>query len=116
MCNDHDLTPLPSSVTRRGVIGAAIALAGAGLASMGGPAQAVAAATANPSRPRPFGRPPLPAPLVIENGTMLDPLTGRVTEDAVVVLDRGKVVAAGDRDRTRGAGADGAGRARTAGL
>ena len=47
------------------------------------------------------GRPPVPAPLVVEGGTLLDPLTGHVVEDAVVVLARGVVLAAGTRDATR---------------
>ncbi|MEU6127472.1 amidohydrolase family protein, partial [Streptomyces sp. NPDC047123] len=39
--------------------------------------------------------------LVIEGGTLLDPATGEVTEDAVVVIADGIVRAAGRRGRTR---------------
>ncbi|NIK58596.1 amidohydrolase family protein [Kribbella shirazensis] len=99
MCRDHDeIEPLPSAVSRRGVIGGAIALAGAGLAALELPASAAGERSAGP-----LGSPPVPPPLVIENGTLLDPLTGRVVEDAVVVLDRGKVVVAGNRSQTRDA-------------
>lgn len=115
MCLDHDVTPPPSSVTRRGVIGGAIALASAGLATAGLPAHAAGAdeSTRSGDGKGKFGRPPVPPPLVIENGILLDPLTGRVTEDAVVVLERGRVVAAGNRDHTDRAVAAVSGRART---
>ncbi|MFF0341507.1 amidohydrolase family protein [Kribbella sp. NPDC004875] len=108
MCRDHDeVEPLPSSISRRGVIGGAIALAGAGLAAVGLPAEA-----AGPGEARSLGRPPVPQAVVVENGIVLDPLTGRVVEDAVVVLDRGKVVAVGNRSQTRAAVAEVNGRAR----
>ncbi|MGW6196845.1 amidohydrolase family protein [Kribbella sp. NPDC055110] len=95
MCRDHDeVEPLPSSISRRGVIGGAMALVGVGLAALELPAEAAGA-------PRSLGSPPVSGAVVVENGTLLDPLTGRVVEDAVVVLDRGKVVAAGNRSQTR---------------
>ncbi|MGW7680956.1 amidohydrolase family protein [Kribbella sp. NPDC054772] len=109
MCRDHDeVEPLPSSISRRGVIGGAMALAGAGLAAVGLPtSEAEAVGTS-----RPLGEPPVPQAVVVENGIVLDPLTGRVVEDAVVVLDRGKVVAVGNRSETRAAVAEVNGRAR----
>ncbi|MFD3406504.1 amidohydrolase family protein [Kribbella sp. NPDC058693] len=108
MCRDHDdeLEPLPSSISRRGVIGGAIALAGAGLAAVGQPAQAAVGTDAD----GPGGRAPVPPPVVIENGTVLDPLSGRVIEDAVVVLAGGRVVAVGNRSQTRKAVAQANGR------
>jgi imidazolonepropionase-like amidohydrolase len=39
--------------------------------------------------------------LVVEGGTLLDPATGRVVEDAVVVIREGTVLASGSRDATR---------------
>jgi imidazolonepropionase-like amidohydrolase len=45
----------------------------------------------------------VPEPLVVTGGTLVDPLTGRVTEDARVVMARGRVVAVGSMDQTRGA-------------
>lgn len=39
--------------------------------------------------------------MIIDGGTLLDPLTGRVTEDAVVVIEDGSVRAAGTRKATR---------------
>src|SRR5205807_215282 len=113
MCRDHDeLDPLPTSLSRRGVIGGAMALIGAGLASAGLPAEAMASggpADGAGSGWAGLGRPPVPAAVVVE-GTLLDPLTGNVVEDAVVVLDRGKVVAAGNRSQTRAAAAAASGR------
>ncbi|HZX03087.1 amidohydrolase family protein [Kribbella sp.] len=111
MCRDHDeIEPLPRSVTRRGVIGGAMALVGAGLAAATLPAEAAIGtpgagdgAGRAVTAPIGLGRPPVPPAVVVENGTLLDPLTGQVVEDAVVVLDGGKVVAAGNRSRTRAA-------------
>ncbi|MFD7160649.1 amidohydrolase family protein [Kribbella sp. NPDC059898] len=119
MCRDHDeLDPLPTSLSRRGVIGGAMAVIGAGLAAVGLPAEASAAGGADaggssgvgsPATGRAglgragLGRLPVPGAVVVEGGTLLDPLTGQVVEDAVVVLDRGKVVAAGNRSQTRAA-------------
>jgi imidazolonepropionase-like amidohydrolase len=96
-----------AGVSRRGFLAGGAALAGAGLLGSGGVA---AGAAARPGRQRsdhPAARPPVPPPLVLAGGTLLDPLTGEVTEDAVVVLARGKVLAAGPASETRGR-ADGA--------
>nr|WP_244164662.1 amidohydrolase family protein [Streptomyces silaceus] len=60
-------------------------------------APGAAAAEARPSRSRPEAA---GGDLVIEGGTLLDPATGEVTEDAVVVIVDGVVRAAGARSRT----------------
>ncbi|WP_371526339.1 amidohydrolase family protein [Streptomyces sp. NBC_01283] len=90
MCVEN--TPPPSSrLTRRGVLAGAAALAGT---------TAVVAASAPPANAaggregRPTG-----GDLVIEGGTLLDPSTGEVTEDAVVVIVDGVVRSAGRRGR-----------------
>ncbi|MBD0421838.1 amidohydrolase family protein [Streptomyces sp. TRM S81-3] len=82
--------PPPSRFTRRGVLAGAAALAGtAAVLSTAAPA---AARPADPAREgAPYGD------LVIEGGTLLDPATGEVTEDAVVVIRSGKVDRAGPR-------------------
>ncbi|MEV0703194.1 amidohydrolase family protein [Saccharopolyspora sp. NPDC050389] len=89
MCLDPTPPP-PSSVTRRGVLAAAAVLAG------------TAALT---TAPRSAEAAPRPAPnggdLVIEGGTLLDPATGEVIEDGVVVISEGIVRAAGSRDRVQ---------------
>ncbi|MFE5396256.1 amidohydrolase family protein [Streptomyces sp. NPDC056568] len=82
--------PPSSRLTRRGVLAASAALAGTA-AALG----AAAPATAAPHR-----RPPRTGDLVVEGGTLLDPATGEVTEDAVVVVRDGVVRAAGARGRT----------------
>lgn len=90
MCVEN--TPPPSSrLTRRGVLAGAAALAGttAVLAASAPPASA-----AGVREGRPTG-----GDLVIEGGTLLDPATGRVTEDAVVVIADGVVRSAGRRGR-----------------
>ena len=94
-------------VSRRGLLAGGAALAGAGLLGRG---EAVAgAARSGPHRRRAAGspRPPVPPPVVLEGGTLLDPLTGEVTEDAIVVLAKGKVLAAGPASRMAGARAHG---------
>ncbi|MFJ9824782.1 amidohydrolase family protein [Streptomyces sp. NPDC101160] len=87
-----DATPPPSpSLTRRGVLAGAAALAGTaavtGTAAAAAPDRREAAAHA-PGRAR-------SGDLVIRGGTLLDPATGEVTEDAVVVIEGGSVRAAG---------------------
>ncbi|MFD6418568.1 amidohydrolase family protein [Streptomyces sp. NPDC060194] len=94
MCEQHAAAPPPASLTRRGVLATAVALAGAGA----GADRAVAGGPATSGvRETPGGT------LVVENGTLLDPLTGRVIEDAVVVIVRGRVEAAGSRADTAAA-------------
>lgn len=109
MClHDHDDHSGPPSLSRRGVLATAASLAGlgavgastssaqasgttSGTASGAGPARAASASRRRTTAP----------PLVVEGGTLLDPLTGAVTEDAVVVLRDGRVAASGTRDETR---------------
>lgn len=97
MCVEN--TPPPSSrLTRRGVLAGAAALAGttAVLAAAAPQADAADAAATAPAREaRRTG-----GDLVIEGGTLLDPGTGEVTEDAVVVIVDGVVRSAGGRGRT----------------
>ncbi|MEU3737460.1 amidohydrolase family protein [Streptomyces sp. NPDC032198] len=90
MCVEN--TPPPSSrLTRRGVLAGAAALAGttAVLAASSPPANAT-----GPREGRATG-----GDLVIEGGTLLDPATGDVAEDAVVVIVDGVVRSAGRRGR-----------------
>ncbi|MFE1955127.1 amidohydrolase family protein [Streptomyces sp. NPDC059524] len=90
-------TPPPSArLTRRGVLAASAALAGTATAFAAGasPASAASGAGARRSeRPGPGGD------LVVEGGTLLDPATGDVIEDAVVVIQAGVVRAVGRRGR-----------------
>ncbi|WP_076260064.1 amidohydrolase family protein [Intrasporangium flavum] len=104
MClHDHDaVSPAPpSALTRRNVLAGAAVLAG--VTATGIAAAAPAAADGAPSAAAPTGRrhPVAPTPVVIDGGTLVDPLTGHVVEDAVVVLRDGAVLAAGTRDATR---------------
>jgi imidazolonepropionase-like amidohydrolase len=86
-------------VSRRGLLAGGAALAGAGLLGRGGaPAAARGRVSRGSGGP---GRPPVPHPLVLHGGTLLDPLTGRVTEDAIVVLANRKVLAAGSLSEAR---------------
>ncbi|MFC9759469.1 amidohydrolase family protein [Streptomyces sp. NPDC056921] len=86
--------PPPSSrLTRRGVLAGAAALAGTAAALSVAPS-AVAAQPRTPGSTAAHS-----GDLVIEGGTLLDPGTGHVTEDAVVVIRSGTVRAAGPRDR-----------------
>ncbi|MFI8420206.1 amidohydrolase family protein [Streptomyces sp. NPDC085479] len=94
MCVDAHL-PVPSGLTRRGVLAGAAALAGtvaaagaAGAAPSAASAPASAGAGAGGAHAR-------SGDLVIRGGTLLDPATGHVTEDAVVVIRNGVVGAAG---------------------
>ncbi|MCL6290545.1 amidohydrolase family protein [Streptomyces sp. 43Y-GA-1] len=92
MCVEN--TPPPSGrLTRRGVLAGAAALAGTSAVL----AQAAPAASAAQASSR--GASGRGGDLVVEGGTLLDPLTGEVTEDAVVVITRGVVRAAGARNR-----------------
>lgn len=86
--------PPPSGrLTRRGILAGAAALAGTVAAA----APAVSAdRDAAPARTAP-GAAERAAGLVIRGGTLLDPATGEVTENAVVVIRDGTVRAAGPR-------------------
>lgn len=113
MCDESAELPgsIRSVVTRRGVLAGAAALAG--VSSMATAAEGTASA-GRPAPGRRFpGKPPVPPPLVVQGGPLLDPLTGRVVEDAVVVLAGGKVLAAGSRAHTSAAVQEVSGQART---
>jgi imidazolonepropionase-like amidohydrolase len=100
MClHDHDAatTPRPS-VSRRGVLATAAALAGVPTVL---DAATKGASAAGGALRRGTSGAPATGELVVEGGTLLDPATGAVTEDSVVVIRDGKVVAAGSRDATR---------------
>ncbi|MFJ8083265.1 amidohydrolase family protein [Streptomyces sp. NPDC096205] len=84
-------TPPPSHrITRRGVLAGAAVLAGTG-----GVLSTAGHAAAAPREPA------AESDLVIDGGTLLDPATGEVTEDAVVVIRAGKVHGAGPRGKVR---------------
>ncbi|MFE4337111.1 amidohydrolase family protein [Streptomyces sp. NPDC056831] len=91
MCVDPAPSP-PGRVTRRGVL--------AGAAALAGTAAALSAASSAAARGRAPGRTAASAgDLVVEGGTLLDPATGEVIADAVVVIRDGRVHAAGARAR-----------------
>ncbi|MFJ9683293.1 amidohydrolase family protein [Streptomyces sp. NPDC101194] len=94
MCVDS-APPPPSRVTRRGVLAGAAALAGTAAALSAAPSAAAAPGHA----PESTGAAARVGDLVIEGGTLLDPATGAVTEDAVVVIRAGVVREAGARAR-----------------
>ncbi|WP_329042333.1 amidohydrolase family protein [Streptomyces sp. NBC_00178] len=88
--------PPPSRLTRRGVLAGAAALAGtvaaarSAAAADGGTASAASGRHPSPTASR-------SGSLVIDGGTLLDPATGDVTENAVVVIEDGTVRAVGRR-------------------
>ncbi|WP_406065110.1 amidohydrolase family protein [Streptomyces sp. NBC_01077] len=93
-----EATPPPSSkLTRRGILAGAAALAG----TMAAAGQAAAAAGDHGAAPgrRAAGATARVGHLVIQGGTLLDPATGEVTENAVVVIEDGIVRAAGRRGK-----------------
>jgi imidazolonepropionase-like amidohydrolase len=103
MClHDHDATPSlpPTALSRRNVIAGAAVLAGV---TAGGIASASSAQAADTAAHGHTGslRPTTAAPLVVEGGSIVDPLTGHVVEDGVVVIRDGRVLAVGSRDVTR---------------
>ncbi|MGW8374849.1 amidohydrolase family protein [Streptomyces sp. ODS28] len=104
MCVDP-APPPPSALTRRGILAGAAALAGTATAlTTATSAYAAGADAADAGAPEASpGTRPRGGDLVIEGGTLLDPATGHVTEDAVVVIVGGTVTAAGSRDATRSA-------------
>lgn len=90
--------PPPSGrATRRGVLAGAAALAGTAAVLSAAPRATAAPATATAAPARGAHR---TGDLVVDGGTLLDPATGEVTEDAVVVIREGVVRAAGPRART----------------
>ncbi|MDQ1012774.1 imidazolonepropionase-like amidohydrolase [Streptomyces sp. V4I23] len=94
-----DAAPPPSSrLTRRGILAGAAALAGTvAVASTAATATTATAADRNGSA---GGGRAAGGDLVVRGGTLLDPATGEVTEDAVVVIRDGVVLAAGGRAET----------------
>ncbi|MGW7065568.1 amidohydrolase family protein [Streptomyces sp. NPDC054855] len=92
MCVES-IPPPSSRLTRRGVLAGAAALAGT-TAALTAAAPRAGASSAAPGSRRTGGD------LVVDGGTLLDPATGEVTEDAVVVIVDGVVRAAGRRGRT----------------
>jgi imidazolonepropionase-like amidohydrolase len=95
MCVES-VPPPPNTITRRGVLAGAAALAG----TVGIVACAPRAATpSTPSAPAHGANDAPPGgQLVVEGGMLLDPASGAVTEDAIVVIRDGVVSAAGRRD------------------
>lgn len=89
LTTDQECTARAITTTRRSVLAGAMALAGVGLTGVG------AAHASNGGGATGGQRPPTPAPLVLTGAKLLDPLTGRVTEDAVIVFERGKVALVG---------------------
>ena len=103
--------PVVGGISRRGLLAGVAGLAGAGLLT----ARPEGASGTGSTRAGHGGArwpeaPPVPQPLVLEGGSLLDPLTGGVTEDAVVVLANRRVLAAGTPDETARARAQVAGR------
>ncbi len=93
----------PDAIARRSVLAGAAVLAGVGAAGLAVPRAAQAAPDRRGSA--------APRPMVISGGSLVDPLTGHVTEDGVVVLAEGRVLQSGTRDQTRAAVAQVAGHA-----
>ncbi|MEU6673132.1 amidohydrolase family protein [Streptomyces sp. NPDC046853] len=93
MCVES-IPPPSSRLTRRGVLAGAAALAGTTAALTAAAPRASASTAARREGARTGGD------LVVEGGTLLDPATGEVTEDAVVVIADGVVRSAGRRGRT----------------
>ncbi|MFF4243184.1 amidohydrolase family protein [Streptomyces sp. NPDC001822] len=90
--------PPPGRLTRRGVLAGAAALAGTVAAARSAAAAPSDGGTAPGSAGRHASHPAARgASLVIEGGTLLDPATGDVTENAVVVIEAGTVRAVGRR-------------------
>ncbi|MEU5774457.1 amidohydrolase family protein [Streptomyces venezuelae] len=101
MCVENTPPP-PSRLTRRGVLAGAAALAGTAAAlSASAPPAAASPSPGTDGRTGTGTRTRTRGDLVIDGGTLLDPATGEVTEDAVVVIADGIVRAAGSRARTR---------------
>ena len=92
--------PPPSRLTRRGVLAGAAALAGTSALLTGSSPDAAAT-----GRRFAGGR---GGDLVVDGGTLLDPATGEVTEDALVIITGGRVRVAGSRARTAAQVSDGA--------
>ena len=104
MClHDHDATPSlpPAALSRRNVIAGAAVLAGVTAGGISSASSASALGEVATSGRTGSVRSTAPAPLVVEGGSVIDPLTGHVVEDGIVVLRDGRVLAVGSRDTTR---------------
>ncbi|WP_020143509.1 amidohydrolase family protein [Terracoccus sp. 273MFTsu3.1] len=104
MClHDHDATPSlpPAALSRRNVIVGAAVLAGVTAGGIASASSASALDEVATSSRTGSVRPSTAPPLVVEGGSVVDPLTGHVVEDGVVVLRDGRVLAVGSRDTTR---------------
>ena len=100
MClHDHDATPTlpPAALSRRNVLAGAAVLAGV---TASGIATASSAAASGGGHEHDQGTAST-TPLVVSGGSVVDPLTGHVVPDGVVVLRDGRVLAVGSRDATR---------------
>ncbi|WP_203183220.1 amidohydrolase family protein [Streptomyces pratensis] len=94
------LPPPSGRLTRRGVLAGAAALAGTVAAAAPATAASVDRDTSSPAA-RKAAAGVRGGSLVIRGGTLLDPATGEVTEDAVVVIEDGTVRASGPRGSVR---------------
>ncbi|MFE4450326.1 amidohydrolase family protein [Streptomyces sp. NPDC056796] len=92
------LPPPSGRLTRRGVLAGAAALAGT-MAAVAPEALAADRDPAPSTAGHPHGGSARGGTLVVRGGTLLDPATGEVTENAVVVIRGGTVRAAGPRGR-----------------
>lgn len=111
MCqHDHSTPtePVAPDLARRAVFtgaAAVAALTASGVAATSAEAAVGAAVGAAPTTGRAGGwpgpAPEWPDPVVIRGGNLVDPLTGDVVEDSVVVLARGRVAASGPAGRVR---------------
>lgn len=100
MCVEPIPPPAPA-LTRRGVLAGAAALAGtAAVLAAADPAAAEPSAGTGAAADRRDGG-ARGGDLVVDGGTLLDPATGEVVEDSVVVVRDGVVRAAGPRSRVR---------------
>ncbi|HET7799177.1 MAG TPA: amidohydrolase family protein [Humibacillus xanthopallidus] len=100
MClHDHDATPTlpPAALSRRNVLAGAAVLAGV---TASGIAAASSASASSGGHEHHEGAPST-TPLVVSGGSVVDPLTGHVVPDGVVVIRDGRVLAVGSRDATR---------------
>jgi imidazolonepropionase-like amidohydrolase len=115
MClHDHTAIPPPTGpISRRNILSGAAALAGVTAIAFAGTPAAAASAARSESASDYSRRPVGPKALIIAGGNIVDPASGNVLEDGVVVLDEGSISAVGSRDQVREAIRSVAGRAQT---
>ncbi|MFF6792062.1 amidohydrolase family protein [Streptomyces filamentosus] len=94
MCVDAT-RPLPAGLTRRGILAGAAVLAGTAAATGTATAATAPSGGQDAGERGAAGTRTRTGDLVVRGGTLLDPATGRVTEDAVVVIEAGTVTATG---------------------